>query len=81
VQRARERATALIAEYQPPDVPAEVRKELKAVMAGAARQYGMDELPPLPEPQSREEATCVNRTGGFFTVAKRNAPSHVMLTR
>jgi len=50
VQRARERATALIAEYQPPEVPAEVRKDLKAVMTRAAKQYGMDELPPLPEP-------------------------------
>ncbi len=49
VQRAREQAEALIAEYQPPEVPAEVRKELKAVMSRAAKQYGMDELPPLPE--------------------------------
>ena len=49
VQRARERAKALIAEYQPPNVSAEVCKELKAVMTRAARRYGMDELPPLPE--------------------------------
>ena len=26
----------------------EIRKELKAVMSSAAKQYGMDELPPLP---------------------------------
>jgi trimethylamine:corrinoid methyltransferase-like protein len=50
VQRARERAQALIAEYQPSDVPAEVRQELKAVMTRAAKQYGMDELPFLPGP-------------------------------
>lgn len=50
VQRARERAKALIAEYEPPEVPAEVRKDLKAVMTRAAKQYGMDALPPLPEP-------------------------------
>jgi len=49
VQRARERAEALISEYQPPEVPAEVRKELEAVMTRAAKQYGMEELPPLPE--------------------------------
>jgi trimethylamine--corrinoid protein Co-methyltransferase len=49
VQRARERAQALIAAYQPPDVPAEVRRELKAVMTRAAKRYGMEELPPLPE--------------------------------
>jgi trimethylamine--corrinoid protein Co-methyltransferase len=49
VQRARERAQALIAQYQPPDVPAEVRKELKAVMTRAAKRYGMEELPSLPE--------------------------------
>ena len=48
VQRARERAEALIAEYQPPDVPTEVRRELKAVMTRATKRYGMDELPPLP---------------------------------
>jgi trimethylamine:corrinoid methyltransferase-like protein len=50
VQRARERIRALIAEYEPPEVPAEVRKELQAVMSRAAKQYGMDKLPPLPEP-------------------------------
>jgi len=49
VQCARERAEALIAEYQPLEVPAEVRKELKGVMTSVARQYGMEELPPLPE--------------------------------
>ncbi len=50
MQPARERATALIAEYQLPEVPAEVRKELKAAMTRAVKEYGMDELPALPEP-------------------------------
>jgi trimethylamine--corrinoid protein Co-methyltransferase len=50
VQRARERVQALIAEYQSPKVPDEVCKGLKAIMTRAAKQYGMDELPPLPEP-------------------------------
>jgi trimethylamine--corrinoid protein Co-methyltransferase len=49
VQRAREQAETLIAEYQPPEVPVEVRKELKTVMTRAAKRYGMDELPALPE--------------------------------
>jgi trimethylamine--corrinoid protein Co-methyltransferase len=50
VQRAHERAEGLIVEYQPPEVPAEVRKELEAVTTRAAKQYGMNRLPPLPEP-------------------------------
>ena len=50
VQHARERAQVLIAAYQPPEVPAEVRQELKAVMTRAAKRYGMEELPSLPGP-------------------------------
>jgi trimethylamine--corrinoid protein Co-methyltransferase len=47
--RARDRVKQLIAAYKPSPVSDEVRRELRAIATGAARKFGMDELPPLPE--------------------------------
>ncbi len=45
-QRAYERAEALIAAYQPRDLPAGVAEELSAITLRAAQAVGMDRLPP-----------------------------------
>ena len=47
-ERARERVEALLATYQPRDVPGDVRRELHQIATSAARQFGMDELPAAP---------------------------------
>jgi trimethylamine---corrinoid protein Co-methyltransferase len=47
--RAAERVRTLVASYQPAPVPAELRAELRAIATGAARKFGMSELPALPE--------------------------------
>jgi hypothetical protein len=39
----------LLATYQPSPISDELRTELRAITTKAARQFGMDELPPLPE--------------------------------
>ena len=46
VQRAHERAEALIAAYQPRDLPADVVVELETITLRAAQAAGMDHLPP-----------------------------------
>jgi len=45
-QRAHERAEALIAAYQPKDLPTDVVEELSAITLRAVRAAGMDHLPP-----------------------------------
>jgi len=48
-ERARDRARQLIASYKAVGVPADVRRELRSIATAAARKFGMNELPPLPE--------------------------------
>jgi trimethylamine--corrinoid protein Co-methyltransferase len=48
-ERARDRARQLIASYKPVGVPADVRRELRSIATAAARTFGMNELPPLPD--------------------------------
>jgi trimethylamine--corrinoid protein Co-methyltransferase len=48
-QRANQRVDQLLRAYTPPEIPPETRRELRAITAGAARKFGMDRLPPLPE--------------------------------
>ena len=47
-ERARERVEALLAKYEPRDVPEDARRELREIATAAARQFGMDELPAMP---------------------------------
>ncbi len=47
--RARDRVRQMIASYKPVGVPTEVRRELRSIATAAARKFGMNELPPLPE--------------------------------
>ncbi len=49
VERAAERVRTLVGAYQPAPVPAELRAELRAITTRAARQFGMESLPPLPD--------------------------------
>jgi trimethylamine--corrinoid protein Co-methyltransferase len=46
VERAHERVEALIAAYEPKDLPADVAAELEAITLRAAQAAGMDRLPP-----------------------------------
>jgi len=48
-ERATDRVNELLATYQPSPISDELRTELRAIATKAARQFGMDELPPLPE--------------------------------
>ena len=48
-QRAGERVRSLVSAYQPGPMPADLRVELRAIATRAARQFGMDNLPPLPD--------------------------------
>jgi trimethylamine--corrinoid protein Co-methyltransferase len=47
--RARERVKKLVASYKPVAAPVGMQEELRAIATAAARKFGMDELPPLPE--------------------------------
>ena len=47
--RARSRADHLVAAYRAPARTPELRAELRAVVASAARTFGMAQLPPLPD--------------------------------
>ena len=47
-ERAQERVTELVANYQPSPVSPELRTELRAIATQAAVKFGMNELPPLP---------------------------------
>ncbi len=48
-ERASDRVKQLLAAYKPRPMSAELRAELRRIATGAARRFGMDELPPLPE--------------------------------
>jgi len=48
-ERATERVQQLLLTYQPSPLSDEVRTELRHIATKAARRFGMDELPPLPE--------------------------------
>ncbi len=48
-RRAADRVTELLANYHPPEISRELRRELRELTTDAARRFGMDELPPLPE--------------------------------
>jgi len=48
-ERATDRVHQLLARYRPSPIPAELRQELRDITTKAARQFGMDELPPLPD--------------------------------
>jgi trimethylamine--corrinoid protein Co-methyltransferase len=49
VQRAAERVRALVSSYQQTPAAPELRSELRAIATRAARQFGMETLPPLPD--------------------------------
>jgi len=49
LDRARARVDELVSKYEPVPVPGELRTELGRIATAAARQFGMDSLPPLPE--------------------------------
>ncbi len=46
-ERASDRVEHLLSTYKPTPVSDEVRTELRAITLGAARQFGMDRLPPM----------------------------------
>ncbi len=48
-ERASDRVNQLLATYTPRPMSSELRTELRRIATGAARRFGMDELPPLPE--------------------------------
>jgi trimethylamine--corrinoid protein Co-methyltransferase len=47
--RARDRVQSLLEAYQPRSLSQDVRRTLREITQGAARQFGMDQLPSLPE--------------------------------
>jgi trimethylamine--corrinoid protein Co-methyltransferase len=49
VERATRRVDALLQTYQPSSLSLETRRELRQIASQAARQYGMQALPELPE--------------------------------
>jgi trimethylamine:corrinoid methyltransferase-like protein len=51
-ERAAERVRSLVASYQPVPVSPELRAELRAIATSAARKFGMEELPPLPDAEA-----------------------------
>ena len=48
-ERASEQVEQLLAKYQRPALPAKLAPELRAITATAARKFGMDNLPLLPD--------------------------------
>jgi trimethylamine:corrinoid methyltransferase-like protein len=48
-ERARERAGSLLAKYEPPTLPEGLAQELRRIATRAARRFGMDALPTLPD--------------------------------
>jgi trimethylamine---corrinoid protein Co-methyltransferase len=48
-QRAHERVDALLKSYQPSMLSDQIRHELRAITLRAARQFGMNDLPALPD--------------------------------
>jgi trimethylamine--corrinoid protein Co-methyltransferase len=51
-ERARERAEELVAAYRPRGIAPALASELRAIATTAARRFGMNELPPLPDQAS-----------------------------
>ena len=49
VQRAAERVRTVVSSYQQAPMPADLRVELREITTRAARKFGMDALPPLPD--------------------------------
>jgi trimethylamine--corrinoid protein Co-methyltransferase len=49
LERATDRVNQLLTTYKPSPIADELRVELRNVATTAARKFGMDELPPLPE--------------------------------
>ena len=47
-ERAKGRVDTLLTTYQPSPISDELRAELRQIATGAAKKFGMDELPPLP---------------------------------
>jgi trimethylamine:corrinoid methyltransferase-like protein len=47
--RARLRVDELLRTYRPPSLPAGMPVELRRIAAAAARRFGMEELPELPQ--------------------------------
>jgi trimethylamine--corrinoid protein Co-methyltransferase len=47
-ERARDQVSSLLAAYQPRPLPEDVRRSLRHITQQAARQFGMDQLPLLP---------------------------------
>ncbi len=48
-ERARDRVSQLVAAYRPSPISDDLRVELREITTRAARKFGMDELPQLPE--------------------------------
>jgi trimethylamine--corrinoid protein Co-methyltransferase len=48
-ERAKDRVAELLATYKQPPIPNELRRELRDIATPAARKFGMDKLPPLPQ--------------------------------
>lgn len=48
-ERARDRVESLLATYRRPECSDDLRSELRQIATAAARTFGMDALPPLPE--------------------------------
>jgi trimethylamine--corrinoid protein Co-methyltransferase len=48
-ERASRRVKELLKSYQPSPLSEDLREELRSTAAKAAKQFGMDELPPLPD--------------------------------
>ncbi len=48
-ERAQDRVSELLASYQPSPISDQLRTELRDIATQAARRFGMDELPPLPQ--------------------------------
>jgi trimethylamine--corrinoid protein Co-methyltransferase len=48
-ERAQDRVAALLDTYESPPISDELRGELRDIATTAARKFGMDELPPLPQ--------------------------------
>ncbi|MBP1703039.1 MAG: mttB [Chloroflexi bacterium] len=49
VERAHDRVNALLLKYPPSPLSSELRDEIRQIATRAARQFGMEELPTLPE--------------------------------
>ncbi len=49
VVRAKERVDALLANSPPSPLPEEIRREIRAIAVRAGRQFGMQDLPSLPD--------------------------------